>query len=111
MCLQMVKCSHKKGITMSELRIGTRELRNKLSAYLRRVKAGETIIITEHGKPIGQILPIEISLEERMKALQAAGFLEWSGRKLKPRQAVVVNRGPKATAEVISEGRDVDYLP
>ena len=96
---------------MSELRVGTRELRNKLSAYLRRVKAGETILVTEHGRPIGQILPIEASLQERMKALQAAGFLEWSGQKLKPCQAVVINRGPKAASEIVSEGRNVDYLP
>ncbi len=96
---------------MSELRIGTRELRNKLSAYLRRIKNGETIIVTEHGKPIGQIIPIEASLQERMKALQAAGFLEWSGKKLEPRQPTIVNRGPKPASELISEGRDVDYLP
>ncbi len=30
---------------MAEMRVGTRELKSKLSEYLRRVKAGETIII------------------------------------------------------------------
>jgi prevent-host-death family protein len=96
---------------MNEITVGTRELKNKRSAYLRRVKAGQTIIVTERGKAIGQILPIEASLEERMKALQTAGFLEWSGRKLEPRWPTVVNRGPKPASELVSEGCDVDYLP
>lgn len=93
------------------MRVGTRELKNKLSEYLRRVKAGQTIIVTERGKAIGQIIPIGASLEERMRALQAAGFLEWSGKKLKPRQPTIVNRGPKLISEIVSEGRNVDYLP
>jgi prevent-host-death family protein len=96
---------------MDKLTVGTRELKNKLSAYLRRVKAGQTIIITERGKAIGQILPVGATLPERMKALERAGLLEWSGKKLKPRQAVIVNRGPKAVSDIVSEGRDVDYLP
>jgi len=100
-----------KGAAMNEITVGTRELRNKLSACLRRVKAGETIIVTERGKAIGQILPIRAGLEERMKALQAAGFLEWSGRKLEPRRPTIVNRGPKPASDLVTEGRDVDYLP
>jgi hypothetical protein len=49
-------------------------------------------------------------LEEKMKALAAAGILEWSGKKLKPRKPTIVNRGPKLASEIVSEGRDVDYL-
>lgn len=96
---------------MNTMRVGTRELKNKLSEYLRRVKAGETVIVTERGRAIGQIIPIGANLEERMKALQAAGFLECSGKKLKPRQPTIVNRGPKPISEIVSEGRNVDYLP
>ncbi len=35
--------------------VGVRELKNKLSEHLRRVKAGEDVIITEHGKPIAEL--------------------------------------------------------
>jgi len=52
---------------MTEFKVGTRELKNKLSEYLRRVKAGETIIVTEHGKSIGQIVPIKPTVEERLR--------------------------------------------
>ncbi len=35
--------------------VGVREFRDHLSMYLDRVKAGETLTITEHGKPIARI--------------------------------------------------------
>jgi prevent-host-death family protein len=38
-------------------RVGVRELRQNLSVYLARVKAGETLEVTEHGQPVAQIGP------------------------------------------------------
>ncbi len=92
---------------MSEVTVGTRELKNKLSQYLRRVKAGETIIITERGKTIGQIMPAPVTLEEKMKALAAAGFLEWSGKKLKPkpRKPTIINKSDRLVSDLVVEDR------
>jgi prevent-host-death family protein len=39
--------------------VGIRELKAKLSSYLDQVAAGETIRVTEHGKPKAYIVPIE----------------------------------------------------
>ena len=38
-------------------RVGVRELRQNLSIYLDRVKAGETLEVTEHGVPVAQLAP------------------------------------------------------
>ena len=38
-------------------RVGVRELRQNLSVYLDRVKQGETLEVTEHGRPIAQLGP------------------------------------------------------
>ena len=38
-------------------RVGVRELRQNLSVYLDRVKAGETLEVTEHGLPVAQLGP------------------------------------------------------
>lgn len=35
--------------------VGVRDLRDHLSAYLERVKAGEVITVTEHGRPIARL--------------------------------------------------------
>ncbi len=37
--------------------VGVRELKAHLSDYLKKVKAGRTVLITEHGKPVGRIVP------------------------------------------------------
>jgi prevent-host-death family protein len=38
-------------------RVGVRELRQNLSVYLDRVKAGETLEVTEYGQPVAQLGP------------------------------------------------------
>jgi prevent-host-death family protein len=41
------------------MEIGVRALRDSLSKYLDEVKAGRTVVVTEHGRPIARIVPIE----------------------------------------------------
>jgi prevent-host-death family protein len=38
-------------------RVGIRELRQGLSRYLRRVRAGERFVVTERGEPVAVIEP------------------------------------------------------
>jgi antitoxin (DNA-binding transcriptional repressor) of toxin-antitoxin stability system len=37
--------------------VGIRELKNKLSEYLRLVGAGEEILVTDHGRVVAEIRP------------------------------------------------------
>jgi prevent-host-death family protein len=39
-------------------RVGVRELRQNLSVYLRRVKAGESLEVTERGRPVARLEPV-----------------------------------------------------
>jgi prevent-host-death family protein len=39
-------------------RVGVRELRQNLSVYLRRVKAGERLEVTERGEPVARLEPL-----------------------------------------------------
>jgi antitoxin (DNA-binding transcriptional repressor) of toxin-antitoxin stability system len=38
-------------------RVGVRELRQNLSVYLRRIKAGETLEVTERGQIVARLTP------------------------------------------------------
>jgi prevent-host-death family protein len=38
-------------------RVGVRELRQNLSRYLERVKAGESLMVTEHGREVARLVP------------------------------------------------------
>ncbi len=90
---------------MKDVQVGTRELKNRLSEYLRRVKSGQTITVTERGKVIGQIVPINVTLAERLRILSAAGLLEWNGRRMKTYQPKLVNRGQRLMSDLILEDR------
>lgn len=51
------------------MRIGIRELRQRASDYLRRVEGGETIEVTDRGRPIALLTPIpEAPPIERLRA-------------------------------------------
>ncbi len=88
------------------IKVGTRELKNKLSEYLRRVKAGETIIVTEHGKTIGQIVPVKPTVEERLQALVDTGQIRWNGKKLEPYEPKVVNKSGHLLSDLVVENRE-----
>ena len=47
---------------MQERRVG---MRPKLAAYIREVKAGTTIIVTDHGRQVARIIPDTSSSERR----------------------------------------------
>ncbi len=56
--------------------VGIRELKAKLSETLRAVGAGETIRVTNHGKPVADIVPPrKQTFEERMDELAAQGLV------------------------------------
>ncbi|WP_033436235.1 type II toxin-antitoxin system Phd/YefM family antitoxin [Saccharothrix sp. NRRL B-16314] len=39
--------------------IGVRELNQRTSAVLKRVRDGERITVTEHGKPVAYLVPVQ----------------------------------------------------
>lgn len=91
---------------MPKIQVGTRELKNKLSEYMRRVKAGETIIVTEHGRTIGQIIPVKPTIEERIQFMVAAGLADWNGQKLPPYAPNVKNKVDKQVSDLVIENRE-----
>ena len=91
---------------MSQVTVGIRELKARLSSYVRQVKSGATVVITERGKPIGRIVPLSPSLEDRLQELTDAGLVAWSGRRLSPMASVASTRGPKTVAEMLLEDRE-----
>ncbi len=60
-------------------RVGVRELRQNLSVYLRRVKGGEPLEVTERGQPVARLEPI-VDVDDPLARLQARGMLVRRGR-------------------------------
>ena len=40
------------------MKVGVRELRNNLSRYLAQVRAGDEVVVTDHGREIARVVPI-----------------------------------------------------
>jgi prevent-host-death family protein len=91
---------------MAEMSVGVRELKARLSEYLRAVKDGQTVVITEHGKEVARLSPVAQSLDERLQALVTAGLAEWSGKSLPPVPHKPRVRGKKTVADMLIEDRE-----
>lgn len=55
-------------------KIGIRELRQRASEYLRLVEAGETIEVTDRGRPVALLTPIPAA--SPLEQLRAAGDVD-----------------------------------
>jgi prevent-host-death family protein len=75
---------------MEPTRIGIRQLRQGLSAAIRRVRNGETLEVTDHGHPVAWIVPVEPT-REGLDRLAATGLVEAPTRRSRPEPLDVVS--------------------
>ncbi|MEW6324883.1 MAG: type II toxin-antitoxin system prevent-host-death family antitoxin [Nitrospirota bacterium] len=66
--------------------VGIKELKNRLTQYIRRTRKGEEIVVTERGKAVALIQPITsaervVSLEGKLARLAAHGLVTLPTRK------------------------------
>ena len=50
---------------------GVREARQNLSALLDEVKKGREILITEHGRPVARLVPLDRQADKRLPDFRA----------------------------------------
>ena len=63
--------------------VGSRELKVHLGTYLRRVRAGALLVVTDRGRPIAELRPLparEAGLEAKLESLAALGVISWKPR-------------------------------
>lgn len=63
---------------MEQNKVGIRDAKIHLSRFLQMVKNGSEVILTERGKPVGKIVPIQqvdLPLSERLKHLENKGII------------------------------------
>jgi antitoxin (DNA-binding transcriptional repressor) of toxin-antitoxin stability system len=76
-----------------------RDVRDILSEYLWRVKDGELLVVTDRGKPIGELGPAARGrIAERARALVRKGVASWSGGKPKG-----LSEAPQPKAGLVSD--------
>jgi len=90
---------------MSKTTVGIRELKSRLSHYLRQIKGDATLLITERGRPIGRIVSVGLPPEDRLQTMVEAGLVSWSGRPLPPTMPVATTRGQQTVTDLLLEDR------
>ncbi len=90
---------------MNEQVVSVRELKERLSHYLRMVRDGETVVVTQRGVPVARLAPVGKTLEQQLVGLRDIGLIEWSGQKLKPSSPPVRLRQGKSISEMLVEER------
>jgi prevent-host-death family protein len=93
-----------------DMRMGLREANQRFSKAIKAVKAGKEVVLTERGKPIAVIKPLEQGNQEEaiIRRLEADGILRPAlkrGPMLAPRWKPVRIKG-KPLSQTISEERD-----
>lgn len=83
--------------------VGIKELKSKLSSYVDKVRHGEEVVITEHGKEVALVIPISKE-RKALKSLVDAGKAKWSGGKPEGLENVKI-KGKPLSKTVIEERR------
>lgn len=86
--------------------VGVRELKARLSECLRRVQAGEQLTVTDRGRAIALLAPVQrVATHDWAHAMVARGRARWSGGKPVGLTTRVRSRGKPASRMVIEDRR------
>lgn len=94
---------------MSTQTVGSRELKVRLGTYLRRVRNGQRLVVTDRGLPVAELRPIEAgtATEAILAELEARGMVTRPTRKgLTPFTPVKVRGRGKTASQIVIEDRE-----
>lgn len=93
--------------------VGVRELKNKLSEYLRRVRLGERVLVTDRGEVVAEFLPpgqgdADPSVPAGIQSLNRRGLLTLGapgGANLYPELRRKETKRRRSVAQLLDEER------
>lgn len=91
------------------LAVGAREFKTRLGTYLRQVREGRTLTITDRGRPVATVTPVNMtgqSLEACLDQLRAEGVVTGTGKPLKRIPTPIVVKGRPLSETIIEDRED-----
>jgi prevent-host-death family protein len=90
--------------------VGIKELKNKLTYYLKLTKEGNKVIVTDRGAPVAIIQSIDhvknnLGVEERLVSLAKRGMLRLPVKRGKFKKFKAFQASGKPASEIIIEER------
>lgn len=89
--------------------VGSREFKNRMGRYIKAVRQGQSLLLTDRGKPVAKVVPpdpepaSEPSLMDVLKRLESEGKIRLAKRPL-GKFSPIPSRG-KSASEMILEDR------
>jgi prevent-host-death family protein len=81
--------------------VGIRELRDQLSRHLAEVREGRIVTVTDHGRPIARIVPVE--RPTKLEQLREEGRVQRARTRKRPAPDPLVANG--TVSDLIGEQR------
>ena len=94
------------------MEVPIREMKNRLSKYLKLVQSGSDVVITDRGRPVARLTPIAPSAKDsEAEAIRQIEALPWvragsGGRVRGSRRGVQLRSEGPTAAEIVLQGRD-----
>ncbi len=91
--------------------VGSRELKTRLGTYLRRVREGESFVVTDRGRPVAELRPYatrDAGLNARLHELSRIGIVAQEVAERRPLDPFrpIESRGESASAAILEERED-----
>lgn len=86
--------------------VGARELKARLGTYLRRVRQGRTLVVTDRGEPIAEVRPIRPDADAALARLKGTGAVTRATEKPLGGFRQIASRGDSGAAAVIEDRQD-----
>jgi prevent-host-death family protein len=92
--------------------VSIRDMKNRLSKYLKFVQAGKEVVITDRGKPVARLTPAKpVAEETEADVIARINALPWvrpgKGGKIKgAKRPIPWKPGDKLASDIVLEDRD-----
>lgn len=89
--------------------VGARELKTRLGSYLRQVREGKTLIVTDRGEPIAELRPISSQSsgeKATLEKLAALGIVTRCNKSPLANLRPVLSTGPSVADAVVEDRED-----
>jgi len=90
-------------------KVGARALKTRLGTYLRRVREGQRILVTDRGIPVAELRGLgkgEETMEGRLQRLEAEGLISRPSRRALAPFRRVESKGASAARAVVEDRED-----
>lgn len=94
------------------MEISIREMKNRLSKYLKLVQTGKDVVITDRGRPVARLTPVKPAAKEtEAEVIERIKALPWvrpgNGGKVKGAKHLIPWKpGDKLASDIVLEDRD-----